>query len=180
MFKPPLNVQRSLGFETVTASRQRMTSKVQSAFWCIFGFMKQIQSPQKAKMVIGSQIYFLAKGKHYLFPTDKSYYLSFQVCSKEEKDKHITDCQRWNKPTRQGPFSYLCLNHLAQTKHSNGFRTKLKNLPLLYRVDPWTTQLKVIDPPLSQKSVYDYSQLSISISGVPPYLQIQATSDCAV
>ena len=51
-------------------------------------------------MVIGSQIYFLAKEKHYLFPTDKSYYLSSQVCSKEEKDKRITDCQRWNKPTR--------------------------------------------------------------------------------
>lgn len=28
-----------------------------------------------------------------MFPTDKSYYLSSQVHSKEEKDKHIMDCQ---------------------------------------------------------------------------------------
>ena len=48
-------------------------------------------------MVIGSHIYFLAKEKHYLFPTDKSYYLSFQVWAKKEK---LTDDQKWNKPTR--------------------------------------------------------------------------------
>lgn len=149
MFKPPLNVQSSLGFE-IQLLLPETQDEVKCVQWfqCIVGFMKQIQSPHWAdEATVRSQIYFLANEQSTIqacFPRTKVKATSLPKRALRKGKTNASWIVRAgiNLPDhkgdltwRIGTISYLFLNpqHLEQTKHStNGFRMKLNLLLLIY------------------------------------------------